>query len=89
MGAIRPIRVDHTDFFQVDIKTHSFSINGHLLIRQGGYIVKLCAFYFYKVIRKLTSSLQFQQFSLLNITVPQQTLGVVLGTLVKDWEHCR
>jgi hypothetical protein len=22
-GTIRPIRVDHTDFFQVDIKTHS------------------------------------------------------------------
>jgi hypothetical protein len=63
-------------------------MNGHLLTRHGGYIVKLCTFYFYKVIGKLTSSLQFQEFSLLNITVPQQTLGVVLGTQVKDWEHC-
>ena len=25
IGAFRPIRVDHTDFFQVAIKTHSFS----------------------------------------------------------------
>ena len=24
IGTIRPIRVDHTIFFQVDIKTHSF-----------------------------------------------------------------
>jgi hypothetical protein len=24
VGSIRPVRVDHTDFFQVTIKTHSF-----------------------------------------------------------------
>ncbi len=39
------------------------------LVRLGDYIVNLCAFYFYKLIRKLTSSLQLQEFVLRNITV--------------------
>ena len=34
-----------------------------LLVRPGGYTVNLCAFYFYKLIRKLTASLQLQEFS--------------------------
>jgi hypothetical protein len=34
-----------------------------LLVRLGGYIVKLCAFYFYKLIGKLTAFLQLQEFS--------------------------
>ena len=49
------------------------SINGHLhypsllclllLVRPGGYTVNLCGFYFYKLIGKLTASLQLQEFS--------------------------
>ena len=34
-----------------------------LLVRPGGYTVNLCAFYFYKLIGKLTAFLQFQEFS--------------------------
>ena len=34
-----------------------------LLARPGGYTVNLCAFYFYKLIGKLTASLQLQEFS--------------------------
>ena len=34
-----------------------------LLVRPGGYKVNLCDFYFYKVIGKLTASLQLQEFS--------------------------
>ncbi len=34
-----------------------------LLVRPGGYSVNLCAFYFYKLIGKLTASLQLQEFS--------------------------
>ena len=34
-----------------------------LLVRPGGYTVNLCAFYFYKLIGKLTASLQLQEFS--------------------------
>ena len=34
-----------------------------LLLRLGGYPVNLCVFYFYKLIEKLTTSLQFQEFS--------------------------
>ncbi len=34
-----------------------------LLERPGGYTVNLYAFYFYKLIGKLTASLQFQEFS--------------------------
>ena len=34
-----------------------------LLVHRGGYTVNLCAFYFYKLIGKLTASLQLQEFS--------------------------
>ena len=34
-----------------------------LLVRPVGYTVNLCAFYFYKLIGKLTASLQLQEFS--------------------------
>ena len=34
-----------------------------LLVRPGGYTVNLCVFYFYKLIEKLTASLQLQEFS--------------------------
>ena len=33
-----------------------------LLVHLGGYIVNLCAFYFYKLIGKLTAFLQLQEF---------------------------
>ena len=33
-----------------------------LLVRLGGYIVNLCAFYSYKLIGKLTAFLQLQEF---------------------------
>jgi hypothetical protein len=33
------------------------------LVRPGGYTVNLCVFYFYKLIGKLTASLQLQEFS--------------------------
>ena len=33
------------------------------LVRLGGYIVNLFAFYFYRIIGKLTAFLQFQEFS--------------------------
>jgi hypothetical protein len=35
--------------------------------------VNLCAFYFYKLIGKLTASLQFQEFSLRNLPVDSST----------------
>ncbi len=35
-----------------------------LPVRLGGYIVNLCAFYFYKLIRNLTAFFQLQEFSL-------------------------
>jgi hypothetical protein len=44
-----------------------------LLVRLGGYTVNLCTFYFYKLIGKLTSSLQLQEFSLWNPTVTSST----------------
>ena len=34
-----------------------------LLAGPGGYTVNLCAFYFYKLIGKVTASLQLQEFS--------------------------
>ena len=34
-----------------------------LLVRPGGYTVNLCAFYFCKLIGKLTASLQLQEFT--------------------------
>ena len=39
-----------------------------LLVRLGGYIENLCVFYFFKIIGKLTTSLQFQEINLHNIT---------------------
>jgi hypothetical protein len=44
-----------------------------LLVRLGGYIVNLCAFYFYKLVGKLTAFLQLQEFSLRNMTVTSST----------------
>jgi hypothetical protein len=44
-----------------------------LLVRLGGYIVTLCAFYFDKLIGKLTAFLQLQEFSLRNMTVASST----------------
>ncbi len=44
-----------------------------LLVRLGGYIVNLCAFYFYKLIVKLTAFLQLQGFSLRNLPVASST----------------
>ena len=46
-----------------------------LLVRLGGYRVNLCAFYFYKLIGKLTAFLQPQEFSLRNITVASSTIA--------------
>ena len=71
-----------------------------LLVRLGGYIVNLCAFYFYKLyivnlcafyfcklIGKLTASLQLKGFNLHTITVPLPPFGVLLTAQVKDWAH--
>ena len=44
-----------------------------LLVRLGGCIVNLCAFYDYKLIGKLTAFLQLQEFSLRNQTVDSST----------------
>ena len=44
-----------------------------LLVRLGDYIVTLYSFYFYKLIGKLTSSLQLQEFSFRNMTVVNST----------------
>ena len=44
-----------------------------LLVRLGGYTVNLCAFYFYKLIGKLTAFLQLQEFSLRNLPVVSST----------------
>ncbi len=43
------------------------------LVRLGGCIMNLCAFYFYRLIGKLTAFLQFQEFSLRNMTVASST----------------
>ncbi len=51
-----------------------------LLVRLGGYVVNFCAFHFYKLIGKLTASLQLQEFSLCNIPVPLLPRGVLLAT---------
>jgi hypothetical protein len=42
----------------------------------GGYIVNLCDFYFYKLIGKLTSFLQLQEFSFRNLPVTSCTTTV-------------
>jgi hypothetical protein len=56
-----------------------------LLVRLGGYIVNLCAFYFYKLIGKLTAFLQLQEFSFHNRwTVPLPPRGVLLTTQIQD-----
>jgi hypothetical protein len=39
----------------------------------GGYTVNLCAFYFYKLIGKLTAFWQLQEFSLRNLPVDSST----------------
>jgi hypothetical protein len=44
-----------------------------LLVRLGVYTVNLCAFYFYKLIGKLTAFLQLQEFSLRNLPVDSST----------------
>ncbi len=46
-----------------------------LLVRPGGYTVNLLAFYFYKIIGKLNSSLEFQEFSQRNPPVVCTTLN--------------
>ena len=44
-----------------------------LLVSPGGYTVNLCAFYFYKLIGKLTAFLQPQEFSMRKLTVASST----------------
>ena len=44
-----------------------------LLVRLGVYIVKLCAFYSYRLIGKVTAFLQLHQFTLRNPTVVSST----------------
>ncbi len=44
-----------------------------LLVRLGAYTANLCAFYFYKLIGKLTAFLQLQEFSLHNLPVVSST----------------
>ena len=44
-----------------------------LLVRLGGYILNLYAFYSYRLIGKLTAFLQLQEFSLRNLTVDTST----------------
>jgi hypothetical protein len=44
-----------------------------LLVRLGGYIVYLSDFYSYRLIGKLTVSLQLQEFSLFNMIVSSST----------------
>ena len=44
-----------------------------LLVRLGGYIGNLYAFYSYRLIGKLTAFLQLQEFSLRNLTVDTST----------------
>ncbi len=43
------------------------------LVRLGDYMVNLCAFYFYKLIGKMTAFLQLQEFTLRNMTVSTST----------------
>ena len=40
-----------------------------LLVRLAGYMVNLCAFYSYRLIRKLTAFFQLQEFNFRNLTV--------------------
>jgi len=55
------------------------------LVRLGVYIVNLCAFYFYRLIGKLTAFLQLQEFSLRNLTVRFTTArGVLLTAQVES-----
>jgi len=44
-----------------------------LLVRLGVYTVKLCTFYSYRLIGKLTTFIQFQEFNFLNLTVTSST----------------
>ena len=49
-----------------------------LLVRLGGYIVNLSEFYSYRLIGKLTVSLQLQEFSLRNMIVTSSTTAAQL-----------
>jgi hypothetical protein len=69
------------------------SLNGKLsplcrlsLVRPGDYIVTLCALYFYRLIVKLTTFLQLQEFSLRNPTVsfPLPPHGAKLSSQLKS-----
>ncbi len=53
--------------------SHAIGFFQLLLVRLGGYIVNLCAFYSYKLIGKLTAFLQLQEFSLRNLPVDSST----------------
>jgi hypothetical protein len=61
-----------------------------LLVRLGGCIVNLFAFYFYKLIGKLNAFLQLQEVSLRNQwPVPLPPRGVLLTTQVECGQHPR
>ena len=62
-----------------------------LLVRLGDYIVNLCAFYFHKIVGKLTAFLQLQEFSLRNrpVDCSLPPRGVPLTALIQDWQHTR
>jgi len=60
-----------------------------LLVRPWGYIATLCAFYFCKLIGKLTAFLQRQEFSfhILPVTSSTTTRGVLLPAEVEDCQY--
>jgi hypothetical protein len=61
-----------------------------LLVRLGGYILNLSEFYSYRLIGKLTSFLQLQEFSLNNQTVDFFTsTGVLRGPQIKNRKPTR
>jgi hypothetical protein len=61
-----------------------------LLVRLGGYIVNLSDFYSYRIIEKLTVSLQLQEFSLRNMIVtPLLSRGVLRPSKSKSRQHPR
>jgi hypothetical protein len=72
---IRPIRVDHTDFFKWILKLMHHYPND----MNHDYILTLCDFYSYRLIGKLTDFFQFQEFNLHKTTVVSSTY---FGSLV-------
>jgi hypothetical protein len=68
------IRIENIALTIIITAHRPLSLLCHLLLgRLGGYIVNLCAFYFDKLIGKLTAFLHLQEFSLRKQTVDYST----------------